>query len=293
MSTTTAPLRVRRPTVGPVRRLTRRVGGGEALLGIVIMLVLVAIAISAPWIAPHDPEAIDSTRILAPPTWDHPFGSDALGRDVLSRVMYAFRVSLAVALGSVALAFLIAVPLGLASGFGGGWLDTIIMRPLDLLLALPALLLAITLIAIVGPGASVALIAIGIIYLPIIARVVRGSVLITKGLPYVDGARARGASELTVLRRHILPNSMGPTLIQGTVLIAFAIQIEAALSFLGLGAQPPTPSLGVMLNEGRDVLTLAPWVEIFPGIAIAITVLAFTLIGDGLRRRLDPRGVAR
>lgn len=293
MSTVTAPLPARRPTIGPIRRLARKVGGGEALLGIAIMALLVAIALFAPWIAPHDPEAIDSTRILAPPTWDHPFGSDALGRDVLSRVMYAFRVSLAVAIGSVALAFLIAVPLGLASGFSGGWVDTIIMRPLDLLLALPALLLAITLIAIVGPGASVALIAIGIIYLPIIARVVRGSVLITKGLPYVDGARARGASELTLLRRHVLPNSMGPALIQGTVLIAFAIQIEAALSFLGLGAQPPTPSLGVMLNEGRDVLTLAPWVEIFPGIAIAITVLAFTLIGDGLRRRLDPRGVTR
>jgi peptide/nickel transport system permease protein len=212
---------------------------------------------------------------------------------VLSRVIYAFRVSLAVAIGSVALAFVIAVPLGLISGFSGGWLDTIIMRPLDLLLALPALLLAITLIAIVGPGASVALIAIGIIYLPIIARVVRGSVLVTKGLPYVDGARSRGVSEFTLLRRHILPNSIGPALIQGTVLIAFAIQIEAALSFLGLGAQPPTPSLGVMLNEGRDVLTLAPWVEVFPGIAIAITVLAFMLVGDGLRRRLDPGGVAR
>lgn len=293
MSSATAPLPVRRAAPGPIRRLARRVGGGEALLGIVVMLMLVAIAVLAPWIAPHDPEAIDSTRILAPPTWDHPFGSDALGRDVLSRVIFAFRVSLAVAIGSVALAFVIALPLGLLSGFSGGWVDTIIMRPLDLLLALPALLLAITLIAIIGPGASVALIAIGIIYLPIIARVVRGSVLITKGLPYVDGARARGVSEFSLLRRHILPNSMGPALIQGTVLIAFAIQIEAALSFLGLGAQPPTPSLGVMLNEGRDVLTLAPWVEIFPGIAIAITVLAFMLIGDGLRRRLDPRGVAR
>lgn len=293
MSSVTAPMPARSSAVSPLRRLARRAGGGEALLGIVIMLALIAIALLAPWIAPHDPEAIDSSRILAPPTWDHPFGSDALGRDVLSRVIFAFRVSLAVAIGSVALAFLIAIPLGLISGFSGGLVDTFIMRPLDLLLALPALLLAITLIAIVGPGAAVALIAIAIIYLPIIARVVRGSVLIVKGQPYVDGARSRGVSELALLRRHILPNSMGPALIQGTVLIAFAIQIEAALSFLGLGAQPPTPSLGVMLNEGRDVLTLAPWVEIFPGVAIAITVLAFTLIGDGLRRRLDPRGVAR
>jgi peptide/nickel transport system permease protein len=293
MSSTTASLPAGRTFGGALRGLTRRVGGREALFGIVIMLILIAVAVFAPWIAPHDPEAIDAAQVLAPPSLEHPFGSDTLGRDVLSRVIYAFRVSLAVAMGSVALAFLIAVPLGLISGFSGGWVDTIIMRPLDLLLALPALLLAITLIAIVGPGASVALIAIGIIYLPIIARVVRSSVLITKGLPYVDGARSRGVSETAVLRRHILPNSMGPALIQGTVLIAFAIQIEAALSFLGLGAQPPTPSLGVMLNDGRDVLTLAPWVEIFPGVAIAITVLAFTLIGDGLRRRLDPRGVTR
>ncbi len=234
-----------------------------------------------------------SSRILGAPDLEYPFGNDALGRDVLSRTIYAFRVSLTVAIGSVALAFLIAVPLGLLAGFRGGWIDTIVMRPLDLLLALPALLMAITFIAIIGPGAQVALIAIALIYLPIVARVVRGSVLVTKGLPYVDGARSRGASEFTLLRRHVLPNSMGPALIQGTVLIAFAIQIEAALSFLGLGAQPPTPSLGVMLNEGRDVLTLAPWVEVFPGLAIAVTVLAFTLIGDGLRRRLDPRGMAR
>lgn len=277
----------------PLRRLANRAGGAEALTGILIMVALVLIAILAPVIAPHDPEAIDSSRVFAPPDLAHPFGSDALGRDVFSRVLYAFRVSLSVAIGSVALAFLIAVPLGLLSGYSGGWVDSIIMRPLDLLLALPALLLAITLIAIVGPGALVALIAIAIIYLPIVARVTRGSVLVTKGLPYVDGARSRGVSELTLLRRHVLPNSMGPALIQGTVLIAFAIQVEAALSFLGLGAQPPTPSLGVMLNEGRDVLTLAPWVEVFPGLAIVITVLAFTLIGDGLRRRLDPRGVAR
>lgn len=278
---------------GPLRRLSRRAGGGEALLGIMIMITLIAIAVFAPFIAPYDPEAIDGSRVLGPPNLAHPFGSDALGRDVLSRVIFAFRVSLAVAMGSVALAFLIAVPLGLISGYAGGWLDSLIMRPLDLLLALPALLLAITFIAIVGSGAHIALIAIALIYLPIVARVMRGSVLVVKGLPYVDGARSRGVSEFTLLRRHVMPNSMGPALIQGTVLIAFAIQIEAALSFLGLGAQPPTPSLGVMLNEGRDVLTLAPWVTIFAGLAIVVTVLAFTLMGDGLRRRLDPRGVAR
>lgn len=293
MSAVAAKARGRSGDRGPLRRVARKAGGGEALTGIVILIALIAIAVLAPIIAPYDPEAIDSSRVLAAPDVAHPFGSDSLGRDVLSRVIFAFRVSLAVAIGSVALAFMIAVPLGLISGFAGGWLDSLIMRPLDLLLALPALLLAITFIAIIGPGAHVALIAIALIYLPIVARVMRGSVLVVKGLPYVDGARARGVSEFTLVRRHVLPNSMGPALIQGTVLIAFAIQIEAALSFLGLGAQPPTPSLGVMLNEGRDVLTLAPWVTIFPGLAIVVTVLAFTLIGDGLRRRLDPRGVAR
>lgn len=293
MSAVAAKARGRSGDRGPLRRVARKAGGGEALTGIVILIALIAIAVLAPIIAPYDPEAIDSSRVLAAPDAAHPFGSDSLGRDVLSRVIFAFRVSLAVAIGSVALAFMIAVPLGLISGFAGGWLDSLIMRPLDLLLALPALLLAITFIAIIGPGAHVALIAIALIYLPIVARVMRGSVLVVKGLPYVDGARARGVSEFTLVRRHVLPNSMGPALIQGTVLIAFAIQIEAALSFLGLGAQPPTPSLGVMLNEGRDVLTLAPWVTIYPGLAIVVTVLAFTLIGDGLRRRLDPRGVAR
>lgn len=258
-----------------------------------IVAAIVAIAILAPLIAPHDPESVSSDRILAAPNLQHPFGSDSLGRDVLTRVIYAFRVSLLVAIGSVGVAFAVGAPIGLTAGFRGGWVDGLLMRPLDILLALPALLLAVALIAIVGPGALIALLAISIIYLPIIARVVRSSVLVVRDQPYVDGARARGASELSIMLRHVLPNSLGPALVQATVLMGFAIQIEAALSFLGLGAQPPTPSLGIMLSDGRDVLTLAPWVEIFPGLALALVVLGFNLIGDGLRRRLDPRGMAR
>ncbi|HLO35240.1 MAG TPA: ABC transporter permease [Candidatus Deferrimicrobium sp.] len=282
----------RRPARVGLRRLSRSVGGGEALAGLILLGLLLGLAILAPLIAPHDPEAIETGRVLGRPDAVHPFGSDALGRDVLSRVLFAFRVSLAVAVGSVGLAFAIGAPIGLIAGFRGGWVETLLMRPLDLLLALPALLLAVALIAIVGPGALVTLLAIAVIYLPILARVVRGATLIVKGLPYVDGARARGVSEIGVMVRHVLPNAIGPAIVQATVLMGFAIQIEAALSFLGLGAQPPTPSLGIMLNEGRDVLTLAPWVEIFPGLAIAVTVLAFNLVGDGLRRRLDPRRVA-
>lgn len=276
-----------------LRRLVRRFGGWEAFVGVLIVAAIVAIAILAPLIAPHDPESVSSDRILAAPNLQHPFGSDSLGRDVLTRVIYAFRVSLLVAIGSVGVAFAVGAPIGLTAGFRGGWVDGLLMRPLDILLALPALLLAVALIAIVGPGALIALLAISIIYLPIIARVVRSSVLVVRDQPYVDGARARGASELSIMLRHVLPNSLGPALVQATVLMGFAIQIEAALSFLGLGAQPPTPSLGIMLSDGRDVLTLAPWVEIFPGLALALVVLGFNLIGDGLRRRLDPRGMAR
>ncbi len=262
-------------------------------IGLIILGVLVLIAIFAPILAPHDPEAIETDRVLRGLTWSHPFGSDALGRDVFSRVLFAFRVSLSVAVGSVLLAFAIGVPLGLLAGFRGGWLDTAIMRPVDMLLALPALLLAIALIAIIGPGTSIALLAIAVIYVPILARVIRSSTMVVVAQTYIEGARARGASSWSIMTRHALPNALGPSIVQATVLMGFALQIEAALSFLGLGAQPPTPSLGVMLSDGRDVLTQAPWVEIFPGLAIAITVIAFNLVGDGLRERLDPRGVTR
>jgi peptide/nickel transport system permease protein len=274
------------------RRRGGVLGSRAAKVGAVVLLALVAIAILAPLIAPHDPDAIDANRILAAPNLAHPFGSDALGRDVLSRVIFAYRVSLSVAVGSVVLAFVIGVPLGLLAGYHGGWIDTLIMRPIDMLLALPALLLAVALIAILGPGSLIALLAIAVIYIPILARVVRSSTLVVSSQTYVEGARARGSSSLRILARHVLPNALGPAIVQATVLMGFALQIEAALSFLGLGAQPPTPSLGVMLADGRDVLTRAPWAEVFPGLAIAITVLAFNLLGDGLRRRLDPRGVA-
>ena len=281
---TTVPLGMRAATA----RGNRRAGAGAAILA-----VLVLVAMLAPVLAPHDPNAIDAHRILAAPDLAHPFGSDALGRDVLSRVLFAYRVSLAVAVGSVLLALAVGVPLGLIAGFFGGAVDSLLMRPVDLLLALPALLLALSLIAIIGPGSGVALFAIAVIYLPILARVVRSSALSVAGEDYVAGARARGVSSLGVMLRHVLPNSLGPAVVQASVLMGFAIQIEAALSFLGLGAQPPTPSLGLMLADGYQVLQQAPWADVFPGLAIAVTVLAFTLIGDGLRAHFDPRGVSR
>jgi peptide/nickel transport system permease protein len=257
----------------------------SARIGALILVVLVVVAVLAPLLAPHDPNAIDPSRVLGAPDLGHPFGSDALGRDVLSRTIYAFRTSLAI------VASLIALPLGTLAGYFGGWVDQVISRPLDMLLVLPALLLAISLIAIVGPGSLVAALAIALIYLPILARVQRASSLVVSQSGFVEGGRARGWSSAAVLRRHVIPNALGPLLVQAAILAGFAVQIEAALSFLGLGTQPPTASLGLMLSEGRDVLTQAPWVEIFPGLAIAVIVLAFNLLGDGLRRHLDPQGV--
>jgi peptide/nickel transport system permease protein len=281
-------------TVGGAPRAVWRRGilaSRKGRWGFGILTALALIALFAPVLAPHDPNAIDASRILARPDLAHPFGSDALGRDVLSRVIFAYRVSLGVAVGSTLLAFVVGVPLGLYAGYHGGWVDTAIMRPIDLVLALPAMLLAVALIAIIGPGSNVALLAIAVIYLPILARVVRSSTLVVTAQTFIEAARARGTRSRTIIARHVFPNAIGPAIVQATILMGFALQIEAALSFLGLGAQPPTSSLGVMLADGRDVLSQAPWVEVFPGLAIAITVLAFNFFGDGLRARLDPTGV--
>lgn len=265
---------------------------GKIVAGLFVLAGLGLIAAAAPLVAPYDPEEMDVMGVLGGPSLAHPFGLDVLGRDVLSRVLYSLRVSLLVSMSAVAVATLLAVPLGLMAGYFGRWVDTGISRALDMLLVLPAMLLAITLIAILGPGSAVAALAIALIYLPILARVMRTSTLVVTGNDYVAGSRARGASHLRVLVSHVAPNALGPVVVQASVLCAFALQLEAALSFLGLGTQPPTPSLGGMLADGRDVLIQAPWVEIFPGLAIVIAVLAFTLLGEGLRRVFDPRGVA-
>ncbi len=275
------------------RGLAARIGSREATVGLSILAVLALVAIFAPLLAPHSPDAISADHVLGRPTWAHPFGFDALGRDVLSRVLFAYRASLGISLGAVTLALVLGLPIGIVAGYFGGIVDNLLMRPVDLLLALPALLLAISLISIVGPGQLVALFAIATIYLPILARVVRSSVLAVSREVYVEGARARGVSHARTIWSHVLPNAIGPAIVQASVLAGFALQIEAALSFLGLGAQPPTPSLGLMLADGYQVLQQAPWADIYPGLAIAVTVVAFNLVGDGLRARLDPRGISR
>lgn len=260
--------------------------------GLAILALLAGVAALAPWIAPHDPEAMDIERIMAAPSLRHWFGSDVFGRDVLSRVIYGMRISLLVSLSAVAVSLVVAVPLGLVAGYFGSWVDSAISRVLDMILVLPAMLLAITLIAILGPGSVVAALAIAVIYLPILGRVMRTSTLVVARADYVSGARARGAGHLRTILGHVAPNAIGPVIVQASVLSAFALQLEAGLSFLGLGTQPPTPSLGGMLSEGRDVLSIAPWVEVFPGLAIMVAVLAFSAVGAGLRAALDPAGVA-
>jgi peptide/nickel transport system permease protein len=275
------------PSVG-TRRGRRN---GKAIVGAAIIGALVLAAILAPLIAPDNPDAIQSDKVLAGPSPGHPLGFDSLGRDMLSRLLFAYRTSLIVAGGSVLLGLLVGGLIGLIAGYRRGWFDTVLMRPVDMLLAFPALLLAITLVSITGASTFVVVVAIAIIYLPLFARVMRSSVLAVSTLPYVDASRCRGASHLRAMTRHVLPNASGPVIVQASILAGFAVQIEAALSFLGLGAQPPTPSLGQMLSEGREFLQQAPHVEIYPGIAIALAVLGFLLLGDGLRSHLDPRRI--
>jgi peptide/nickel transport system permease protein len=284
-----APIAARRP-----RRFLRALGRNWAITaGLAIILLLLILAIAAPLITPYSYHAMSYDAVLAGPSRAHVVGTDGLGRDVFTRVIYSFQISLRVAFGSVALALLAGVPLGLLAGYWGGLLDGLLMRIVDMLLAFPAILLAIALIAILGQGLGVMIVAIAIVYAPILARVLRGSVLDVRQAAFVEGARARGAGHLRLMLRHVLPNSAGPTLVQAALLMAFAIQIEAGLSFLGLGVQPPTPSLGYMLQENHGYISQSPWGSLFPCLAIALAVLGFNLLGTGLRAWLDPRSRAR
>ena len=263
-----------------------------ALGGAVLIAGLALLALLGPHVLPSDPTAIASDRALNPPSLGEPFGMDDLGRSVLSRVVHAYRVSLDVALLSVALALLVGVPLGLVAGYAEGAADQLIMRPLDVVMAFPAILLAIALMSVFGTGVRLVAVSLAVVYTPIVARVVRAAVLATKVEVYVEGARAVGATEPWVVLRHILPNAVTPVLVQASVLMAIAILIEAALSFLGVGVRPPTPSLGLMLSDGRGFMLQAPWIVVFPGLGIMVAVLGFNMLADGLRDWLDPSNLA-
>ena len=259
---------------------------GAASAGLIVMIVLMAIF--ADVLSPYDPLATQPEIRLKAPSWEHPFGTDDIGRDVLSRVIHGARISLYVAITSIGVSMAIGGALGLTAGYLGGATDNAINRVLDVFFSIPGLLLAVGIAALRGPGVNSAVLAIAIVYTPIFARVMRGPVLAERAKDYVEAVRALGATRLAVALKHILPNVISPFVVQGTVALSQAILIEASLSYLGLSAQPPTPSWGNMLNEGRTYLETAPWISVFPGLAIMLTVLAFNLIGDGLRDVLDP-----
>ena len=267
--------------------------GRVALAGLLVVAGLAVLAAIAPSLPVGSPEAISRDLALRGPTLVEPFGHDDLGRSVLSRVVHAYRISLGVAVTAAVLALLVGGPLGLVAGYAEGVPDQVIMRPLDVLMAFPAILLAIALMSVFGTGAVLVSVALAVVYTPVVARVTRAAVLATKVEVYVDGARALGASVPRLVLTHIVPNAATPVLVQASVLMAIGILVEAALSFLGVGVRPPTPSLGLMLSDGRGFMLQAPWMVVFPGLAIMLAVLGFNMLADGLRDWLDPQQPGR
>jgi peptide/nickel transport system permease protein len=267
------------------RRLKRRKG---AMAGLFVVLLFIALAVFAPLVAPYDPTATSFATVRKAPSWAHWFGTDEVGRDVLSRIIFGARASLSAGLVSVGIALGAGVPLGLLAGYAGGWTDALLSRIVDAMLAIPFLILAIALAAFLGPSLGNAMIAIGVTATPIFIRLTRGQTLAAKVEDYVEAARAVGNPHWRIALRHILPNIVPPLLVQASLAIAGAIIAEAALSFLGLGQQPPAPSWGSMLNAAQRFIVQAPWMAVWPGMAIFLAVLSFNLLGDGLRDALDP-----
>ncbi|MDP8922627.1 MAG: ABC transporter permease [Chloroflexota bacterium] len=267
---------------------TRLVGTGLTISGIVFLC-----AILADVIAPYDPNTQDYLALTEAPSTAHWLGTDDLGRDVLSRIIYGARVSLQVGIIAVGIAVALGVTLGLLAGYLGGFVDDVIMRFIDSVQAFPGLILALGITAALGPGIGNAMIAIGFVSTPAMARLTRGQVLSLREREFVHAAQVIGASPLTIMARHIWPNATAPIIVQATLLVATAIVTEASLSFLGVGVKPPTPSWGSMLRTGSQYLEVAPWLAFAPGVAIFLTVLAFNFVGDGLRRALDPRLMSR
>jgi peptide/nickel transport system permease protein len=294
---TAAPAPARMGTAAPGRRgrgpvadsLRRLVRDRVAMVGFALLAAMALLAIFAPVVAKHDPLAQELVQRLKPPTASHWFGTDNLGRDVFSRVIYGGRISLRVGIVAVLAGTLVGALLGLLSGYGGWLVDTVISRALEIVLAFPSTLLAIAVVAARGPSLENTMMAVSLVNIPIYARLMRSSVLSIKEREYITAARCTGASGGRILFRHILPNGLSPLIVQATLGVATAIIEAAALGFLGLGAQPPTPEWGLMLTDARNFLLNAPWAMIFPGLAIMLTVLGFNLFGDGLRDALDPQ----
>ena len=257
-------------------------------IGFVVALVVVAAALLGPWLAPYDPLIQSIRERFQGPSARHLLGTDNFGRDTLSRILHGYRTSVLVSLAAVAFATVVGGVLGLLGAYWGGWRDRVIMRVMDVLLAFPIILLAIAVLAVLGPGSFNTGLAIGIVYTPVFARLARGPALTVLSWDYVAAARALGGGAARVLGKHVAPNIMAPILVQTTLSLSTAILVEASLSFLGLGTQPPTPSLGLMLSESRGTMLLSPWVSVFSGLAILLASFGFNLFGDGLRDLLDP-----
>jgi len=262
----------------------------KAMIGLVIIIVLVLTALFAPVMAPHDPEATSiPDRELAPST-EHPMGTDDLGRDILSRVMYGTQISLYVGFTSISAAMLMGSTIGVVAGYYQGMIDEGLMRAMDAMMSFPPILLALTIVAVLEPSLNNVILALALVYTPFIARVARSAALSVRNESFVEAAVARGESDAYIIFREVLPNCVGPLLVQGSINIAFTMLLEASLSFLGLGVQPPTPSWGLMINQGWAFMGDAPWLVFFPALAIATAVIGFNLLGDGLRDVLDPKG---
>jgi peptide/nickel transport system permease protein len=267
-----------------------------AVLGAVIVVLVVLMALLAQWLAPYPADAgtaTDPVNSLLAPSWSHPFGTDQVGRDILSRVIFGARTSLRIAIESLAIAALIGIPLGVAAGYLGGWVDDVIMRITDIFLAFPALLLALALVAVINPSVGNASIAIAVTWWPWYTRLIRAQASAIASMGYVASARALGVSGWRIALRHVLPNSVAPVVVQLSLDFGGVILTAAALSFLGLGAQDPTAEWGLMVSQGQALFATNWWVVTFPGAAILITALGFNLLGDGLRTVLDPRQVSR
>lgn len=268
------------------RRLLRRRG---AMLGLFIVLFFVLTAVFAPLISPYDPIATSWSAVRKAPSWEYLFGTDEIGRDVLSRVIWGARASLMAGLVSVSISMALGIPIGLLAAYLGGWTDSFISRFTDSMLAVPFLILAIALSAFLGPSLGNAMIAIGVSAMPVFIRLTRAQVMAVKVEDYIEAARAVGNPHWRIALRHILPNVLPPLIVQASLSIAAAIIAEASLSFLGLGQQPPAPSWGSMLNTAKNYMDNAPWMAVWPGLSIFLLVLSFNLLGDGLRDALDPR----
>ena len=275
---------------GALERFARAVFGNRgAAVGFILVVVLVVLAIFAPWIAPYASDQMGAGGRLSPPDADHWFGTDEFGRDMFSRVIFGTRLTIQVGVIAVGISLTAGLLLGLVGGYAGGWLEKILMRSVDVLFSFTETLIALAAVAVLGPSLTNAMIAVGIAAIPFYARVAYSVTLVERNRPYFQAAYAAGAGHLRLLFRHLLPNIIPPMIVVATLGVSAAVLAAAGLSFLGLGAQPPSPEWGAMLSAGRDYFNRAPWIMLYPGLAIMLTVLAFNLLGDGIREALDPR----